>query len=103
MIHHDTGLKADIYAFGRDPLHKWGLANRKGVSIGGEDVWLAPVEYVILRKLEYYREGGSQKHMRDIAGMLELSRNEIDFDLVRSKVHDMSLKKEWEEALGFKS
>jgi hypothetical protein len=98
LIHHETGLKADIYALGRDSLQKWGLTNRKAVSIGGEVVWLAPVEYVILRKLEYYREGGSQKHIRDISGMLELSRDEIDFDLLLNKVHEMSLKKEWEEA-----
>lgn len=62
-------------------------------------MWLAPPEFVILRKLEYYREGGYEKHLRDIAGMLELSRDEIDFALLESKVHGMSLKKEWEEAL----
>jgi hypothetical protein len=102
LIHHETGWKADVYAAGRDLLQKWGLANRKTVSIGGEDVWLAPPEYVILRKLEYYREGGSEKHMRDIAGILNLSRDEIDFTLLEKKVHDMSLKKEWEETLKIK-
>ena len=103
LIHHETGLKADVYASGKDSLQKWGLANRKAVSIGDEDVWLAPPEYVILRKLEYYREGGSEKHMRDIAGMLELSRDEIDFALLESKVHDMSLEQEWKEALKSKA
>jgi hypothetical protein len=103
LIHHETGLKADVYASGKDSLHKWGLANRRTVSVGGEDVCLAPPEYVILRKLEYYREGGSEKHMRDIAGMLELSRGEIDFVLLESKVHEMSLEQEWKEALEFKA
>jgi hypothetical protein len=102
LIHHETGLKADVYASGRDPLQKWGLAKRKAVSIGGEDVWLAPPEYVILRKLEYYREGGSEKHIRDITGMLELSREQIDFELLEIKVYEMSLKREWGEALKFK-
>ena len=101
LIHHETGLKADVYASGRDLLQKWGLANCRALSIGGEDVWLAPPEYVILRKLEYYREGGSEKHLRDIAGMLELSRNDIDFAFLESKIDAMSLKKEWEEALKF--
>ena len=31
---------------------------------------MAPPEYVIVRKLEYHREGGSDKHLRDIASML---------------------------------
>ena len=34
---------------------------------------LAPAEYVIVRKLEYYREGGSEKHLRDIRSMLAVS------------------------------
>ena len=34
-------------------------------------VQVAPVEYVILRKLEYFREGGSEKHLRDIRSMLD--------------------------------
>jgi hypothetical protein len=31
------------------------------------------LKYVILRKLEYYREGWSEKHLRDIAGILDVS------------------------------
>ncbi len=30
------------------------------------EVAVAPVEYVIVRKLEYFREGRSGKHVRDI-------------------------------------
>ena len=30
----------------------------------------SPVEYVIISKLEFYREGGSEKHLRDIHGIL---------------------------------
>jgi hypothetical protein len=63
LIHHETAFRADIYAAGQDELHDWGLGNRKLIEIEGEEFWLAAVEYVILRKLEYYREGGSEKHI----------------------------------------
>ncbi len=33
-------------------------------------VAVAPPEYVIVRKLEFFREGGSEKHLRDVRGML---------------------------------
>jgi hypothetical protein len=33
---------------------------------------------MILGKLWYYREGGSEKHLRDIADMLQVSGDEID-------------------------
>lgn len=39
---------------------------------------MAPPEYVILRKLEYYREGGSSKHRTDIQAILNVSGAEID-------------------------
>jgi hypothetical protein len=69
VIHMETGFKADFYPAGDDPLHAWGMAHRKTIDMEGTPVQLAPPEYVILRKLEYYREGGSEKHLRDIAGM----------------------------------
>ena len=72
LIHHDTGHKADIYLRGSDELQAWGLSHRKQASLGpGQSLWLAPPEYVILRKLEFYREGGSSKHLTDIRGMLD--------------------------------
>jgi hypothetical protein len=80
LIHHMTGFKADIYICGQDKLHRWALEHRKNVGLAGEKYWVAPIEYVILRKLEYYREGTSHKHLQDIAGMLELSSDQVDFN-----------------------
>jgi hypothetical protein len=101
LIHHATGFKADIYASGRDELHHWGLKNRKPVDVEDEKFWLAPIEYVILRKLEYYREGESEKHMRDISSMLEFSSNEIDFQMLEAQINKRVLQKEWIAAKNF--
>ncbi len=77
VIHHETGFKADIYLSGRDSLHAWGLANTKRVVMGEDMVTIAPPEYVIVRKLEYFREGGSEKHLRDIRAILHNSSDAI--------------------------
>jgi hypothetical protein len=103
LIHHETGFKADIYASGRDELHRWGLKNRKWVDVENEKFWLAPIEYVILRKLEYYREGRSEKHLRDISSILELSSNDIDFKMLEAKINKRTLQKEWESAKNFEA
>ena len=55
--------------------------------VEGEPLVVAPPEYVIVRKLEYYREGGSAKHLRDIRSMLDTSpeliqRAELDQQIV---------------------
>lgn len=102
LIQHATGFKADIYAAGRDELHRWGLKNRKPVELEGEKFWLAPVEYVILRKLEYYREGESEKHLRDISGILAFSADEIDTKMLEAQINKRGLKKQWTAAKNFK-
>jgi len=98
LIHHATGLRADIYTSGEDPLHHWAMANRKSFDIQGEQVWLAPPEYVIVRKLEFYREGGYDKHIRDIVGILELSSDYLDIDWLLERIHGHGLTAEWEKA-----
>jgi hypothetical protein len=70
VIHHDTGLKADCYLLGHDTLHRWAWPRRRTLALNGFDAIFAPPEYVIIRKLMYFQEGGSTKHLRDIAGML---------------------------------
>jgi len=102
LIHHATAFRADIYASGQDELHHWGLGNRKLIEVEGEEFWLAAAEYVILRKLEYYREGGSQKHLRDISGIVALSSDQIDFKVLEERIKDMLLEKEWNAAKSFK-
>ena len=98
LIHHKTGFKADIYTVGRDKLNRWGLDNRKLIEIEGTEFWMAPVEYVILRKLEYYREGQSEKHLKDIAGMLSVSPDKINFTELDEKIKQQMLEKEWSAA-----
>lgn len=95
LIHHETGTKADIYLAGEDELHQWALSKKRQFALEKEKVWVAPPEYIIIRKLEYFREGGSEKHLKDIAGMLELSSNEIDFKQLESFVQRYRLEKEW--------
>jgi hypothetical protein len=72
LIHHETGYKADVYLYGQDELHHWGMPRRHRIMLeSGLGIWVAPPEYVILRKLEYYQEGGSAKHLEDIRGCLK--------------------------------
>ncbi len=97
LIHYETGFKADIYTLGQDELHHWAIANRKSFQMEGEPIWVAPPEYVILRKLEYYREGGSEKHLTDIANMVEISSEHIDFGQLQNRIKDYALEKEWQK------
>ncbi len=97
LIHHQTGFKADIYLSGQEKLHQWALSIRKPFEADGETFWIAPAEYVIIRKLEYYQEGGSEKHLRDISGILSLSSDQIDFEQLYEKISENRLETEWKK------
>jgi hypothetical protein len=60
---------------------------------------MAPIEYVILRKLEYFREGGSEKHVRDIRGMLEVSSAQIDRPFLDQWISRLDLAEAWAKVL----
>jgi len=97
IIHMDTGFKADFYPTGRDELNAWGFRQKRSVQFEGETVVLAPPEYVILRKLEYYREGGSQKHLRDIRSMLAVSGDQLDRAELDQWLRLLALEPQWKE------
>ena len=74
------------------------MSKLKRIELKGEQVWLAPPEYVILRKMEYYREGGSEKHLRDIAGMVKITSDQINFQELSTKIKQYALLKQWKKA-----
>jgi len=78
VIHHDTALRADVYLAGEVPLHRWALDRVLRLPLGGEPISVAPIEYVIIRKLQYFRDSGSDRHLRDISMMLRLSGDTVD-------------------------
>ena len=61
---------------------------------------MAPPEYVITRKLEFYREGGSAKHLRDIRSMLAISSELIDRVTLEDWVRRRGLQVEWSDVSG---
>lgn len=94
LIHHATGMKADIYLAASDALHRWGLAHRQRLVLGANALWVAPPEYVIVRKLEFFREGGSGKHLRDVRAMLAADL-ELDRDFLAAELRKRGLEPEW--------
>ena len=79
ILHTPSALKADVYLAGEDPLHHWALTLRRRFEVGGREVWVAPPEYVILRKLLFFREGGSSKHVRDVRALVAAQGDKLDF------------------------
>ena len=99
VIHHGSGLKGDFYLAKRDEFRAWAFKHRRQYTLGDQQIILAPPEYVIVRKLEFYREGGSEKHLRDIRSMLSISGEQIDKAAVLEWVQRRELQAHWLEAI----
>jgi hypothetical protein len=80
VIHRETALRADVYLAGDDPLHAWAFDRRRRIDLEALQIWVAPMEYVIVRKLQYYLLSDSDRHLRDIAMMLRISGDMLDRD-----------------------
>jgi hypothetical protein len=98
LIHHETGFKADIYPV-CDDLHRWGLIHARSAQLEEDRLALAPPEYVIVRKLQFFREGGSQKHLRDISRMLAALGEEWSRETLISFIRHYQLDREWQQVL----
>lgn len=98
IIHLDTSFKADVYPTGRDELSAWAFRNKRQVEFNGEPLVLAPPEYVVVRKLEYYREGGSEKHLRDVRAILSVSGEQLDQAALDEWIARYKLDSEWQKA-----
>jgi hypothetical protein len=93
LIHHHSVYKADIYLSTSGEFERWAFLNRRAVRAGETPVWLAPPEFVIVQKLEFYREGGSEKHLRDIRGMLAVT--DVDRSIIDREIVTRGLQNQW--------
>jgi len=98
LIHHGTGFKADIYLDAGDKLYEWAFKNRKHIDLTKNlKLWLAPPEYIIIRKLEFFREGGSEKHIVDIKKKLPQLDESLNNQFLEKEIETRGLRLAWHQ------
>lgn len=100
IIHAASGLRADVYVAGDSDLEAWAMANRRRLEGDAGAVWVSPPEYVIAHKLTYRRDGGSDRHVRDVRAMLAVSGASLDRALLADLVDRMGVRAQWHEVVG---
>lgn len=101
IIHRHTALRADIYLCGDDPLHAWAFQHGRRIQVGDIKISVAPLEYVLIRKLQYHAMSGSDRHLRDIVMMLRISGDLVDRAAMDEWLSHLDLLAAWEHAQGF--
>ncbi len=100
IIHPSSGLKIDVFVEG-DEVERIQIEDRRRLpALPGLAASFSPPEELILKKLLYYRDGGSEKHLRDIKAMLEISGTEIDVDRVARGAEALGIQEQWSSVQG---
>lgn len=98
IIHPDSGLKVDVIIPESTSFNDSRFSRiRRLHAAENLDVFFASPEDAIIKKMEYYREGGSEKHLRDIAGVLKISRDQIDMQYITQWAEQMDLGDLWSD------
>jgi hypothetical protein len=95
-IHQPTVLKVDFFVLGDRPFDRAQLeARRLSPALEGSDrrVFVSSPEDLILRKLDWYRQGGnvSDRQWRDVLGVLKVQAERLDLTRLRHWAGDLGL------------
>ena len=100
VIHPASGNKIDFMIARHDAWGRSQISRRRREQIlPDRPGYTAAPEDVILGKLWYYQEGGSEKHLRDIAAMLQVSGDQIDRQYVGHWAQQLGLMEPWQAVL----
>ncbi len=97
VIHPASGNKIDFMIAGATTWSLAQLQRRKRIAISADqDAAFAAPEDVILGKLLYYAEGGSEKHLRDITGILKISGDYVDRQYISQFASELGVLDIWD-------
>ena len=100
VIHPASGNKVDFVMARLDPWGRMQLTRRRKKNILPDCIaYAASPEDIILAKMIFYREGQSEKHTRDITGMLKISGEEIDQKYISEWTERLGLEAIWQAIL----
>lgn len=79
IIHISSGLKVDVIVRKEDDFDRSRFSRKKNLAVFPDRVAsFASPEDVIIKKMEFFLKGGSDKHLRDIAGIIKVSGESLD-------------------------
>lgn len=98
IIHSSSGLKIDVILPGKSDFDRSRFARtRRFQASDGNVLRFASPEDVIIKKLGYFQEGGSEKHIRDIIGVLKIQGSRIDQEYIETWIGRLGLQESWTE------
>jgi hypothetical protein len=98
VIDMDTGWKLDFVIRKARAFSLEEMRRRTSARILGMDVAAATAEDVIVAKLEWAKQGGSDRQLEDVAGILRVRGPELDLEYIERWVAELGLGEVWQLA-----
>ena len=96
LIHHISGFKIDLVLTKNTDFSRSEFGRRKKVKLSPNfEAYIASPEDIIIKKLDFFREGGSEKHLADIRGIL--AGTKIDQVYLDHWIKQLSLSNLWQK------
>ncbi len=88
LIHHETGLKVDIFVLDSSPFNEVMIERRIRMQLTSGDVWVASPEDVTARKIRWYAltDETSERQYRDIMALLSYGNVNVDEVIATAKL-----------------
>jgi len=96
IIHPASGLKVDVIIKKKSEFDDTRFSRIMSFKMDEVGVNFSSPEDVILKKMEYYKIGGSEKHLRDIMGVIKISRELINFDYIEMWAKKLYVEEIWQ-------
>lgn len=100
IIDAESGYKADFFLIEPTELERSALARRRREIYDEEtraETYFYSPEDVIIYKLKYYLSGRMQKHLRDIAAILVVQGERLDFGYIEHWAKESGATEVWQQ------
>jgi hypothetical protein len=97
VLHPTSGLKIDFIVLTDSEFDRSRRQRRRSLAVlPDRAVSFASPEDVIIKKMVYYQEGGSEKHLRDSTGILRIQGTQIDTKYIETWASQLGLADVWQ-------
>jgi hypothetical protein len=100
VVDPETGWKADLIILGRRPFSRSEFERRLPADLPGQLAFVATAEDTIISKLDWAREGESERQLRDVASIIAVSGDALDRAYLERWIRELGLQDLWAQAGG---
>ena len=92
----DSGWKVDLILRKDRPFSHSEFRRRESVDLAGVEVFIATAEDTILAKLEWAKEGESERQLRDVRGVLGMRGTDLDLAYIERWARELGVSDLWD-------